>query len=81
MTDTKVWFITGGGRGLGVDSTKAALAAANAAAATDRTTDAVSKAVGQAEDRLGRRRHPVALTAVPAIGLFGEEGTGDAGHG
>jgi NAD(P)-dependent dehydrogenase (short-subunit alcohol dehydrogenase family) len=36
MTDKKVWFITGAGRGLGVDVAKAALAAGNAVAATGR---------------------------------------------
>jgi NAD(P)-dependent dehydrogenase (short-subunit alcohol dehydrogenase family) len=30
MTDKKVWFITGAGRGMGVDIAKAALAAGNA---------------------------------------------------
>ena len=48
----KVWFITGAGRGMGVDFTKAALAAGNAVVATGRTTDVVSKAVGQADDLL-----------------------------
>lgn len=49
MTDKKVWFITGAGRGLGVDIAKAALAAGNTVVATGRSTDAVSKAIGQAE--------------------------------
>src|SRR5918911_4174673 len=48
----KVWFITGAGRGMGVDIAKAALAAGNAVVATGRNTDVVSKAVGQAEDLL-----------------------------
>jgi NAD(P)-dependent dehydrogenase (short-subunit alcohol dehydrogenase family) len=52
MTAKKVWFITGAGRGMGVDIAKAALAAGNAVVATGRNTDAVSKAVGQAEDLL-----------------------------
>jgi NAD(P)-dependent dehydrogenase (short-subunit alcohol dehydrogenase family) len=52
MTMKKVWFITGAGRGMGVDFTKAALAAGNAVVATGRTTDVVSKAVGQADDLL-----------------------------
>jgi NADP-dependent 3-hydroxy acid dehydrogenase YdfG len=30
MTEKKVWFITGAGRGMGVDIAKAALAAGNA---------------------------------------------------
>jgi NAD(P)-dependent dehydrogenase (short-subunit alcohol dehydrogenase family) len=48
----KVWFITGAGRGMGVDIAKAALAAGNAVVATGRNIDVVSKAVGQAEDLL-----------------------------
>ena len=52
MTYKKVWFITGAGRGMGVDFAKAALAAGNAVVATGRNIDAVSKAVGQADDLL-----------------------------
>jgi NAD(P)-dependent dehydrogenase (short-subunit alcohol dehydrogenase family) len=48
----KVWFITGAGRGMGVDFAKAALAAGNAVVATGRNTDAVNTAVGQADDLL-----------------------------
>ena len=52
MTAKKVWLITGAGRGMGVDIAKAALAAGNAVVATGRNTDAVSTAVGQADDLL-----------------------------
>ena len=52
MTDKKVWLITGTSRGMGVNFAKAALAAGNAVVATGRNTDAVSRAVGQAEDLL-----------------------------
>ena len=52
MTDKKVWFITGAGRGMGVDFAKAALAAGNAVVATGRNPDAVAKAVGEADDLL-----------------------------
>jgi NAD(P)-dependent dehydrogenase (short-subunit alcohol dehydrogenase family) len=52
MTDEKIWFITGAGRGMGVDIAKAALAAGNAVVATGRNTDAVAKAVGEADDLL-----------------------------
>ena len=38
MTDKKVWFITGAGRGMGVDFAKAALAAGHAVVATGRDT-------------------------------------------
>src|SRR5438132_12024058 len=52
MTDKKVWFITGAGRGMGVHIAKAALDAGNAVVATGRDTDAVAKAVGPGDDLL-----------------------------
>jgi NAD(P)-dependent dehydrogenase (short-subunit alcohol dehydrogenase family) len=52
MNDKKVWFITGTSRGMGVDFAKTALAAGNAVVATGRNTDAVAKAVGEADDLL-----------------------------
>src|SRR2546425_11396100 len=52
MTDKKVWFITGAGRGMGVDIAKAAVAAGNAVVATGRNPDAVAEAVGEANDLL-----------------------------
>ena len=52
MTDKKVWFITGTSRGMGLDFAKAALAAGHAVVATGRNTEAVARAVGQAEDLL-----------------------------
>jgi NAD(P)-dependent dehydrogenase (short-subunit alcohol dehydrogenase family) len=42
MTDKTVWFVTGAGRGMGVDIVKAALAAGHAVVATGRNTDAVA---------------------------------------
>jgi len=48
----KVWFITGAGRGMGVDFAKAALAADHAVVASGRDRDAVSKALGQSENLL-----------------------------
>src|SRR5580658_6787519 len=50
MTDKTVWFVTGAGRGMGVDIVKAALAAGHAVVATGRNIDAVAKAVGEADD-------------------------------
>jgi NAD(P)-dependent dehydrogenase (short-subunit alcohol dehydrogenase family) len=50
MTDKKVWFITGAGRGLGVDLAKAALAAGHAVVATGRNPDRVAAALGDHED-------------------------------
>ena len=52
MTEKKVWFITGAGRGMGVEIAKAALAAGHAVVATGRNTDAVAQAVGEADDLL-----------------------------
>ena len=47
MTDRKVWFITGAGRGMGIDFAKAALAAGNAVVATARNTETITAALGQ----------------------------------
>jgi NAD(P)-dependent dehydrogenase (short-subunit alcohol dehydrogenase family) len=52
MTDKKVWFITGAGRGMAVDIAQAALAAGHAVVATGRNTEAVAEAVGEADDLL-----------------------------
>src|SRR5260221_4368108 len=46
---SKVWFITGAGRGMGVDIAKAALAAGNEVVATGRNTDKVAQALGEAQ--------------------------------
>ena len=48
----KAWLITGAGRGMGVDISKAALAAGNAVVATGRNIDVASLALGQAENLL-----------------------------
>jgi len=50
-TDTKVWLITGAGRGMGVDIAQAALAAGHRVVATGRNASNVTAAVGEA-DRL-----------------------------
>src|SRR5207244_6712063 len=52
MTNKKIWFVTGAGRGMGVDFVKAALAAGHAVVGTGRDTDAVAKAVGESDDLL-----------------------------
>ena len=52
MTDKNVWFVTGAGRGMGVDIAKAALAAGHAVVATGRNTNVVVKALGAADDLL-----------------------------
>src|SRR3954467_4340342 len=52
MNNNKVWFITGAGRGMGVDITKAALSAGHKVVATGRNTDSVAKALGENENLL-----------------------------
>jgi NAD(P)-dependent dehydrogenase (short-subunit alcohol dehydrogenase family) len=52
MSEKKVWFITGAGRGLGVDIAKAALAAGHAVVATARNAESVTKALGEHDDLL-----------------------------
>jgi NAD(P)-dependent dehydrogenase (short-subunit alcohol dehydrogenase family) len=52
MTSKKTWFITGAGRGMGVEFAKAALSAGHNVVATGRNLDAVANAVGEADDLL-----------------------------
>ena len=92
MTEKKVWFITGAGRGMGVEIVKAALAAGNAVAATGRNTEAVSKAVGTADDlvvvKLDVTSRADAESAVQAVvdrfgridALVNNAGTFEAGY-
>jgi NAD(P)-dependent dehydrogenase (short-subunit alcohol dehydrogenase family) len=49
---SKVWFVTGAGRGMGVDIAKAALAAGYKVIATGRNTDKVTQAVGESANLL-----------------------------
>src|SRR6187549_1471759 len=50
--NNKVWLITGAGRGMGVDITKAALAAGHKVVATGRNIDSVTKALGEDKNLL-----------------------------
>jgi NAD(P)-dependent dehydrogenase (short-subunit alcohol dehydrogenase family) len=52
MSDKKVWFITGAGRGMGVEIAQAALAAGDAVVATGRNTEQVAETLGAADDLL-----------------------------
>jgi NAD(P)-dependent dehydrogenase (short-subunit alcohol dehydrogenase family) len=52
MSEKQVWFITGAGRGMGVEFAQAALAASHAVVATGRRPENVLAAVGDAEDLL-----------------------------
>ena len=49
---SKVWFITGAGRGMGLDIAKAALAAGYKVVATGRDTNKVAQAIGESADLL-----------------------------
>jgi NAD(P)-dependent dehydrogenase (short-subunit alcohol dehydrogenase family) len=49
---SKVWFVTGAGRGMGVNIAKAALAAGNKVIATGRNTAKVTEALGRSGDLL-----------------------------
>ena len=52
MTDKNVWFVTGAGRGMGVDIVNAALAAGHAVVATGRKPDAVTRALTETDQSL-----------------------------
>src|SRR5438034_1256075 len=52
MSNNKVWFITGAGRGMGLDIAKAALTAGHKVVATGRNTNRVIKAIGEADNLL-----------------------------
>ena len=52
MSDTQVWIVTGAARGMGVDITRAALAAGHAVVATARRPEAVTAAIGEHENLL-----------------------------
>ena len=52
MGQKQVWMITGAARGMGVDFTKAALAAGHAVVATGRRPEAVAEATGPSDDLL-----------------------------
>jgi NAD(P)-dependent dehydrogenase (short-subunit alcohol dehydrogenase family) len=76
MSNKKIWFITGAGRGLGVDFAKAALAAGHAVVASGRDRDAVSEAVGQSDDLLAVKldvtnRADAEAAVRAAVGRFG----------
>jgi NAD(P)-dependent dehydrogenase (short-subunit alcohol dehydrogenase family) len=52
MSDKKVWFVTGAGRGMGVDIAKAALAAGHAVVASARNAATVTAGLGDRDDVL-----------------------------
>jgi NAD(P)-dependent dehydrogenase (short-subunit alcohol dehydrogenase family) len=76
VSNKKIWFITGAGRGMGADFAKAALAAGHSVVASGRDTNRVSKAVGQSNDllpvKLDITSHADAEAAVrAAVDRFG----------
>src|SRR5207249_5667385 len=75
-TNKRIWFITGAGRGMGVDFVKATLAAGNAVVATGRDRDAVAKAVGRSGNLLVLKldvtnRADAVAAAQAAVDRFG----------
>ena len=52
MSEKKVWFVTGAGRGMGTDIARAALDAGHAVVATGRNPDRVAAALGAHDDLL-----------------------------
>jgi NAD(P)-dependent dehydrogenase (short-subunit alcohol dehydrogenase family) len=52
MSNKQTWFITGAGRGMGVDFARAALAAGHSVVASGRDVDRLSRALGQSSDLL-----------------------------
>jgi len=52
MTETNTWFITGAGRGMGVDIARAALAAGHRVVAAGRDTETVARALGDSDSLL-----------------------------
>ena len=76
MSEKRVWFITGAGRGLGVDIARAALSAGQAVVATARNAESVTKALGAHDDLLAVDldvTDPAAAQAAVAatVGRFG----------
>ena len=74
--DKNVWFITGAGRGMGVEFSRTALATGHAVVATGRDTDAVVRAVGASDDLLVVRldvtnRAEAEAAAQAAVDRFG----------
>ena len=70
VSDKKTWFITGAGRGLGVEIAKAALAAGHAVVATGRDPRKVAIAVGHHPEP---DPHAVAVRRLPAEGAEDQE--------
>jgi NAD(P)-dependent dehydrogenase (short-subunit alcohol dehydrogenase family) len=66
MSSQKVWFITGAGRGMGLDIARSALVAGHAVVATGRNTETVLEAIGEADDLLVLELDITSLTSADA---------------
>jgi NAD(P)-dependent dehydrogenase (short-subunit alcohol dehydrogenase family) len=76
MTRKKTWFISGAGRGMGVEFAKAALADGHNVVATGRNPNAVAQAIGDSDEllvvKLDVTRTPDAVAAIrAAVERFG----------
>jgi NAD(P)-dependent dehydrogenase (short-subunit alcohol dehydrogenase family) len=74
--DKQVWFITGAGRGMGVNIAQAALAAGNAVVATGRNPATVTQAIGESADLLAvqldvTRPEDAQAAVAAAVARFG----------
>jgi NAD(P)-dependent dehydrogenase (short-subunit alcohol dehydrogenase family) len=76
VSSSKIWLITGAGRGMGVDFAKAALAAGHAVVASGRDRDGVSEALGRSDNLLAvkldvTRRDDAEAAVRAAVDRFG----------
>jgi NAD(P)-dependent dehydrogenase (short-subunit alcohol dehydrogenase family) len=76
MDNRKVWFITGAGRGMGVDFARAALEAGHAVVASGRDRDRIAGALGRSDDLLAvkldvTRRGDADAAVQSAVERFG----------
>jgi NAD(P)-dependent dehydrogenase (short-subunit alcohol dehydrogenase family) len=73
MANSKVWLITGAGRGMGVDIAQSALAAGHAVVATGRNAAAVEKAIGKADNLLTVKLDVTSRTDAEAAAKAAED--------
>jgi NAD(P)-dependent dehydrogenase (short-subunit alcohol dehydrogenase family) len=76
MADTKVWFITGAGRGMGADFARAVLAAGHRLVATGRDTERLTTVLGPSDGLLAvkldvTRRNDATAAVKAAVDRFG----------
>jgi NAD(P)-dependent dehydrogenase (short-subunit alcohol dehydrogenase family) len=71
MNANTIWFITGAGRGMGIDIARAALAAGHQVVATGRSADRVRAAIGEHENLLAVTLDVTDPSAAEAAALAG----------